>query len=92
MKTFPQFISSFPNEVSRSITDDQANLFCNIITQSASSFFGATERSKKENKGWWSKDVKKKLEMTLRILTIDTKKAVTCQPKCSSQTQRDSKT
>ena len=59
MKTFPQFISSFPNEVSRSITDDQANLFCNIITQSASSFFGVTERSKKENKGWWSKDIKK---------------------------------
>ena len=27
--------------------------------------------------------------MTLRMLTIDTKKAVRCQPKCSSQTQRD---
>ena len=61
-------------------TDDQANLFVNIITKSASSFFSITGKSKKEIKGWWSKDTK-----TARN---DLKNAVTCQPKCSSQTQR----
>ena len=34
-----QFISSFPNEVSKNMIDDQANLFVNIIATSASSFF-----------------------------------------------------
>ena len=43
-----QFISSFPNEVSGIIIDDQANLFVNIITTSASSFFSITEKSTKE--------------------------------------------
>ena len=55
---FSQFISSFPNEV-RNITDDQANLFVNIITTSASSFFSITEKSKREIKGWWCKAIKK---------------------------------
>ena len=41
------FISSFPNEVSKNIIDDQANLFVNIITTSASSFFSITEKYKK---------------------------------------------
>ena len=72
-KNLSQFISSFPNEVSRNIIDEQANLFVKIITESAFSFFSVTEKSKKESKGWWNKDIKK-LEMTLRMLTIDTKK------------------
>ena len=46
-----QFISSFPNEVSRNIIDDQFNLLVNIIT-SASCLFSITEKSKKESKGW----------------------------------------
>ena len=57
-KNLSQFISSFPNEVSKTIIDEQANLFVNIITESAFSFFGVTERSKK-SKGWWNKDIKK---------------------------------
>ena len=58
-KNLSQFISSFPNEVSRNIIDEQANLFVKIITESAFSFFGVTEKSKKESKGWWNKDIKK---------------------------------
>ena len=54
-----QFISSFSNEVSRKIIDDQSNLFVNIRTTSASSLFSIIEKSKKESKGWWSKDIKK---------------------------------
>ena len=54
-----QFISSFSNEVSRNIIDDQSNLFVNIRTTSASSLFSIIEKSKKESKGWWSKDIKK---------------------------------
>ena len=50
-KNLSQFISSFPNEVSKSIIDEQANLFVNIITESAFSFFGVTERSKKVKGG-----------------------------------------
>ena len=74
-----QFISSFPNEVSRNIIDDQSNLFINIITASASSFFSITEKSKKKVKGGGVK-ISKTLEMTLRMLTIYTKKTVTNQP------------
>ena len=58
-KNLSQFISSFPNEVSRNIIDEQANLFVKIITKSAFRFFGVTEKSKKESKGWWNKDIKK---------------------------------
>ena len=57
-KNLSQFISSFPNEVSRNIIDEQANLFVKMITESAFSFFSETEKSKKESKGWWNKDIK----------------------------------
>ena len=54
-----QFIRSFPNKVSRNITDDQVNSFVNTITTSAPSFFSLTEKSNKESKGSWSIDIKK---------------------------------
>ena len=54
-----QSINSFYNEISKKIIDDQANLFVNLITTSASSFFSITEKSKIESNGWLSKDIKK---------------------------------
>ena len=54
-----QSINSFYNEISKKIIDDQANLFVNLITISASSFFSITEKSKIESNGWLSKDIKK---------------------------------
>ena len=57
-KNLSQFISSFPYEVSRNIIDNHPNLFANIITTSAYSFFCITEKSKKESNRWWSKDIK----------------------------------
>ena len=89
-KNLSQFVSSFPNEVSRNIIDEQANLFVNIITESAFSFFGVTEKSKQESKGWWNKDIKKARNDLKNANNRYKKKAVTCQPKCSCQKQRNS--
>ena len=72
-KNLSQFISSFPNEVCRSIIDDQANLFVNI-TGSASRFFGVAERSKKNKVKGGGVRIQKTLEVTLAMLTIDTRK------------------
>ena len=54
-----QYISSFPYEVSRNIIDNHPDLFVNIITTSAYSFFSIVEKSKKESNSWWSKDIKR---------------------------------
>ena len=52
------FLNSFPHEISKTIIDEKAELFVDIIFNSASQFFGMTELSKKESKGWWNKDIK----------------------------------
>ena len=63
MTNFPNLLALFLIKVSNNITDDQDNLIVNIITTSESSFFSITEKTKKESKRWWSKDIAK-LEMT----------------------------
>ena len=39
--------------------DNQTKKLTEIITNIATLFFGQTEATKKESKGWWSKDIKK---------------------------------
>ena len=53
------FMNSFPREISKKVIDEQAELFVDIISNSVTKFFGVTESTRKESKGWWNKDIKR---------------------------------
>ena len=52
------FVNSYPEEISKNIIEKQACLLTKIIVGSAIDFFGMTEISTKEIKGWWNEDIK----------------------------------
>ena len=52
------FVSSYPKEISETIIDKQACLLTEVIVESAKHFFGMTEISTKESKGWWNNNIK----------------------------------
>ena len=53
------YLEEFPTEIREEEMDNQTKKLTEIITNIATLFFGQTEATKKESKGWWSKDIKK---------------------------------
>ena len=53
------YLEEFPTETTEEEMDNQTKKLTEIIINNASLFFGQTEATKKERKGWWSKDIKK---------------------------------
>ena len=53
------YLEEFPLEITEEGMDNQTKKLTEIIINNASLFFGQTEATKKERKGWWSKDIKK---------------------------------
>ena len=53
------YLEEFPTETTEEEIDNQTKKPTDIIINNAALFFGQTEATKKESKGWWSKDSKK---------------------------------
>ena len=51
------YLEEFPTEITGE--DNQTKNLTEIVINNATLFFGQTEATKKESKGWWSKDIKK---------------------------------
>ena len=51
------FQDSFQTIINPDIIDAQTSALTNIIIDSAADFFGNTETSKQNSKGWWSTDI-----------------------------------
>ena len=53
------YLEEFPTEISEKEINNQTKKLTDIIIYTATLFFGQTEATKKETKGWWSRDIKK---------------------------------
>ena len=60
LKPHPEdYLEEFPTEITEEEVDNQTKKLTDIIINNATLFFGQTEATKKDSKGWWSKDIKK---------------------------------
>ena len=57
-KNLESFFNSFSKEISENIVEERAVTLTDIIVTTATNFFGLTETSKKESKGWWNSEIK----------------------------------
>ena len=83
LKPHPEdYLEEFPTEITEEEVDNQTKKLTDIIINNATLFFGQTEATKKDSKGWWSKDIKKSRNELKLIKDLKEGKAQLTQKYC----------